>query len=159
MRPIVESLIIQVRDHAVPRIPCVATVVPQLGACPNGSTICSDVLLPPCSNNLFRLCCSKAMIQVLVQYLASRLPTAVTNHSSILFNGFLTTFATWLSWYVWKFSVSPALRPNTPRSLPYYIPCKPFRPRVRDGFTKVAPLIQNAIVLGMSKRSNRCPQS
>ena len=36
----------------------------------------------------------------------------------------LTGSALWVAWWIWKFTLSPAIHPNAPRQLPYRIPCK-----------------------------------
>jgi len=30
----------------------------------------------------------------------------------------------WMAWRLWRFTVLPALKPNEPEELPYWIPCK-----------------------------------
>ena len=43
----------------------------------------------------------------------------------------LTGSALWVAWWVWKFALSPAIHPNAPRQLPYWVPCKTFgKPRL-----------------------------
>ena len=36
----------------------------------------------------------------------------------------LTGSALWVAWWIWKFTLSPAIHPNAPRQLPYWVPCK-----------------------------------
>lgn len=44
------------------------------------------------------------------------------------FNSITLTFAcgavAWLIWRVWAFTILPALRPNEPKQVPYWIPCE-----------------------------------
>lgn len=43
----------------------------------------------------------------------------------------LTGSALWVAWWIWKFALSPAIHPNAPRQLPYWVPCKTFsKPRL-----------------------------
>lgn len=55
----------------------------------------------------------------------SSLRYAVTllNQNAFTFWSFLLGLS-WLSWYFIKFTVIPLLRPNEPKELPYFVPCK-----------------------------------
>lgn len=43
---------------------------------------------------------------------------------NILITSTLLLSACWLCWHVWTFQITPFLRPDEPKKLPYWIPCK-----------------------------------
>lgn len=47
----------------------------------------------------------------------------------------IVVIVAWVSWYLWRFNISPALHPREPKQLPYWIPCKSMlnpKARMRD---------------------------
>jgi hypothetical protein len=32
----------------------------------------------------------------------------------------------WIAWRLWRFTILPVLKPNEPKELPYWIPCKSY---------------------------------
>lgn len=48
-------------------------------------------------------------------------PLIVENRGVSIFFALLLVL---LSWRLWRFTILPLLRPNEPRELPYWIPCK-----------------------------------
>lgn len=56
---------------------------------------------------------------------------AATWHNYRFTDGFLYAFSiflsvaiAWLTWGVWTFTIHPALHPDEPKQLPYWIPCE-----------------------------------
>lgn len=69
--------------------------------------------LRPRSRNL-------SLLKMALIEFASALPDGMQNCVPII----VTVFVLYLSWRVWRFSISPALNPSRPRALPYLVPCK-----------------------------------
>lgn len=59
-------------------------------------------------------------IEMALVEFAGALPESMRNSVPII----VTVFVLYLSWRIWRFSISPALNPSRPRPLPYLVPCK-----------------------------------
>ena len=65
-----------------------------------------------------------------------------------------TTAALWVAWRVWRFTIAPALNPDSPKPLPYLVPGESQTLHRRKAIFFLTPLVVGHVV-GMSKNAGK----
>jgi hypothetical protein len=66
-----------------------------------------------------------------LEFAQDRLSKATEGSASYQLLSLVFLVATWLSWYTWRFGISPALNSREPKQIPYWMPgALKFRPLI-----------------------------